>query len=183
MDPMDQEIQESTSHRKHHPVKVTIHQIQMFGNQLARIRVKWLVAGIIIFVLTVILTQIQFNQLNQAEREDIRTENIQRDYLNRLAAHNLEVVQYNSCILSVQTAIGNRAWKVWLLNKLETSLPGSQVATDIVIEGREQLDALIPSREIAECRDPGPILSPPPEFGDLGPENLPPITPPITTIA
>lgn len=140
----------------HHPLARSIKEIRHFGDQVAQIRIKWLVTGIFIFLISVLLTQTQFNTINQQEREELARKTEQEAYINSLAAYNTQVVQYESCLETVTRAAGNRAWKTWLLNKLETSFPGSLIATDIVIEGRTQLDLLVPARSTAECHHPGP---------------------------
>lgn len=145
--------------------------IRALGNEIARIKVKWLVSGIIIFALSIGLTQYQFSQVGHRERDRIDRDSRSRDYLLTLQQWTSDKIVFDACVVNVDQSHGNRAWKTWLLDKID-ELPG-ETAQDFVAEGRAKLDELVPELNMDGCTDPG---DPPVKPADFNPEVSDPTT-------
>lgn len=155
-----------------HPVRRVVQAIRYIGNQPLVMRVKWLLAGMLIFAASVVITQVQFNDSNAAKREIVEDGSKSRDYILELSNWTTAKISYDACQIGVAQSVGNRAWKTWLLDKLDSlTPPDDDVANDFITEGRAKLDELVPAVDPATCVDPGPQPDPPPEFN---PGAIPP---------
>lgn len=138
-----------------------VQSVRRFGNEVAQIRVKWLLASGLLFLGSVVMTQLQFQDQTAQKREQVVADSKSRDYILELGGWTTNRVIYDACLVSVNQSEGNRAWKTWLLDKLEETFPESPEADSIVAEGREKLDELVPAIDPATCIDPGPVPTPP----------------------
>lgn len=148
-----------------HPVRRVIRTLRTIANLPLQLRLKWLLAGMGIFLVAVIMTQVQFNDLNQAKRDQLEVQSESRDYTLTLAQWSTDKVIFDACQVLYDQSVGNRAWKTWLLDKLDSlTPPDDEVANDFITEGREKLDELVPEFPVNDCVDPGPKPEPPEGF-------------------
>lgn len=151
----DQPSQSSHSPKKEVlPVRM-IRAIAEFGNQVAVIKIKWLVAGMLVFLFSVILTQVQFNDVNDAERAKLETQRQIDIYLASLTDYNTQLHARNLCLDGVVRADNNR--EQW-----------QDLADQIALSGAP--NAAILADEIRN----GPLFSQPPRTIDDCP-SLPPV--------
>ena len=111
----------------------------------------------LIFLVSVVFTQVQFNEFNQQERDELAEDNASANYITALATWNQARVAHTACLETVVRSDGNRAWKIWLLDFLAQDLfPESSEADRLQAEGLVKLDELLPARTVEDCEDPGP---------------------------
>lgn len=136
------------------------------------IRLRHLVMAGLVFLATFAVTQIQFANVNSDARDVQESGSKSRDYILELANWSTDRVIFDGCQAIVRQSEGNRAWKTWLLDKLDEIVPpDDDVGNDFITEGRAKLDELVPVAEASTCKNPGPPPTPPPDFI---PEAAPP---------
>lgn len=151
--PLEEPAVETPPHRTPHPLKRVVRTIRAIGNQVAIIRVKWLLAGMLVFVVAVVLTQVQFNDINSAERDKIEAQRVRDKYLADLTNYNDSVRGYNDCLGAVARSDLNRGqWQLVIDGFAANDDPGSQEFAEFLQTG--PLMASEP-RKIEECVEPG----------------------------
>lgn len=143
------------------PIGRMIEAIREFGNRAMTVRVKWFVAGSLLFVGSVGITQAQFNSRDARERAKVVAESENRDFVNAVTTYNAARVAYGACVDSVIRSDANRSYQTALLEKIIELFPDSVEARTFVNDMKSTLNDLLPPRTMSECVDPGLAPSPP----------------------
>lgn len=166
--------QQPHSPRRHHPIVRLARGVRELGNQVAVIRVKWLLGGMLVFLVAVVMTQVQFNEINEAERLKIAAQQVRDKYGFDLINYNNQVGVFNDCVAAVGRSDLNRGQHeaiVAAFENLKLLFPDSQglasVIDPIVIDMRAGPLLSTAPRSISECDDPGEPPELPPQLGEL----------------
>lgn len=106
-----------------HPIVRHTQAIRDFGNEIALIRIKWLFASGLIFLISVIGTQWQFNGANNEARIKDREVNeagrLQDAYIAAIINYNDTVNDYQFCVEAVNRSDLNREQHLVIVERLE----------------------------------------------------------------
>lgn len=133
----------------------TLQVVRDLGNEVIILRLKWLIAGMLIFLVSVVLTQAQFNTANEDSRHDDQVQNEaqrQRDnYVYNLVDWNAAVSTQALCIEAVSRSDLNRAQHKLIADRLDQL--GDEENAEVLRNG-----PLLSSkpRQLTDCIDPGP---------------------------
>lgn len=163
---MDQSTEKvpQPSRWKHHPLLVVFRLIREFGNQIAVIKIKWLLAAGLIFVASAIFTQAQFNDVNARERDKQETSRLHDQYLIELSNYNASVSANTLCRDGVKRSNNNREQWADFAGFIENLDQGGGQAKAFADQVRTGPVLSEPARGIEECPK---ILSMPKAPDDL----------------
>ena len=140
---------------KHHPIPVMIRTIREIGNQVAIIKIKWLLAGMLIFGVSVVLTQFQFNGVNERERDKIMLQRDRDKYLADLTTFRAVVNARDLCLDGVTRSDYNR--EQWLnLASIVDELPDKNAHTYAELIRHGPLLSQLP-RSVDDCPQLPPV--------------------------
>lgn len=140
-----------------------IQVIRDLGNEVAIIRIKWLVGGMLIFLFSVILTQVQFNGSNDdaraRDKHTLEQQRLRDNYVYALVDWNSATAAEKLCIDGVERSDLNRAQHRLIADTVEAL--GGEEAEAFAQELRDGPLLSSEPRSLDECIDPGPKPIPP----------------------